>query len=152
MKDMKSFTQYLDTATKWQASEIVHCIVYREWFQTQNSQQQPARTAVADGVLSTRIHPKISPSSPQNASHRPWDVPSEGTKQFFYEMTRCFCFESWGHTLGSWDVTRFTHSPCGPAGEHRKTKRPAWHADDWCCLTGACLCVCFDVGLTVSKC
>lgn len=56
--------------------------------------------------------PKISPSFPQDASHRPWDVPSEGTRQHFHDnsTTRCLLSVSWGHSLGTWGVFPFTHT------------------------------------------
>lgn len=95
--------------------------------------------------------PKISPSFPQDTSHCPWDIPSEGTKQHFHDngTTRCLLSVSWDHSLGTWDVSPFTHTQtpctlCVTLGWEQQNKMPSM-ACSWLIVFDRSVCVCVFV-------
>lgn len=126
------------------------CLNWNVWQHTQNSPHATTadhwpnvadRTAGWWGVV--HMHPpRISPSFPQDTSHCPWDVPSEGPGGISMTTARSgVCSLSVEVTVLTHETSALSHTHTPRLwGEHGKTKCPPWHAADWSCLTGASVC------------
>lgn len=140
------------------------CLNWNVWQHTQNSPHATTadhwpnvadRTAGWWGVV--HMHPpRISPSFPQDTSHCPWDVPSEGPGGISMTTARSgVCSLSVEVTVLAHETSALshTHTHTPTLGWARQNKMPPV-ARSWLIMFDRSQCVheCFDVGLAVSKC